>query len=62
MKTDQFVILPPISPEYDDDLDPQLQEESEVKEAMGDIELFEQQLSVRRLGKQPVDENSIVLD
>ncbi|KAF6029283.1 hypothetical protein EB796_012402 [Bugula neritina] len=60
--SDMLPVLPPITSEYNDDLDPMEEEIKEAVEAARDIELFEKQISTRPQRKEPVDEHALVLD
>lgn len=62
VKVEPYIVLPPITPEYNDDLDPALEAELEAQQTISDINQFDECLTYRIQGKEPINENSIVLD
>lgn len=62
VKMEPYLVLPPITPEYNDDIDPVMEAELEAQRAINDINQFDEVLDHKSQGKEPVNEKSIVLD
>ena len=64
ISAEPYQVLPPITPEYNDDLDPEQEQALELQEAMNDLDNFDEshQLTYRVQGKEPVDESALNLD
>lgn len=62
VNVEPYIVLPPITSEYNDDLDPALEAELEAQQALTDINRFDEALTYRIQGKEPVNEHSIILD